>query len=729
MAKIESFRFWCQKVLPLVYDDSLSYYELICKVVQYLNNTIQAVNENTADVAQMREELTTFEEWTRNYLQNLDVQEEINKKLDAMAEDGTLTQLIAPYIDAMSADFGDIIEGLTGDMETLTARVNEITNLPEGSTSGDAELADIRVAYNGQTYDNAGNAVRGQIDDVIEIAGNLDKKYNSVNFLKEEEFPLSDLEYFADGIMKDDGDVIEAGQHLCVKIDASQITKITLVAADTTPYPYFVIKDPSGVVKLAYVGSRTTFLNIDQSLYIPAGLPEGSTLYVNWFYKDTSFFNKIRLTYKRTDSDIVPEYNIFNVADTVDGYVAAYDNGAIVTQANYCYCFMPCLPNQTYFVNGQSHVAFYDSYGKYISGALNATADGGSFTTPNNCYNMAVSPRIAVKDGIQVNPGSSKTAFRPFRLVSKTDSAGISSDVFTHFTLPINQAQLIDGSEGNSFVNVNAVLGLPEGYSPDGKSTPLIMITHGSGFYVGAHNWGYSSDGTEATSTEFNALINAFLTAGYAVCDINGYDNTIPLRTWGSERAVFAYRKLAEYVINNYNVEKKINLYSFSMGGLVGLNFLKNNTNLVKAAAIASPVVALYAEAYSYTAEWKRTLAMSYNFAGTSGVTFTDGEPTAAEIALWDANTEKTAGYDPYGESTVIGDDIYNFMQLPNVRFWHGDADQAVPYQKTVDFVSYLKKAGQIASLEVVSGAGHEICYGGNATITAEYVKWFDRFN
>ena len=31
-------RFWCQKVIPLVYDDSLSYYEVLCKVVHYVNN-------------------------------------------------------------------------------------------------------------------------------------------------------------------------------------------------------------------------------------------------------------------------------------------------------------------------------------------------------------------------------------------------------------------------------------------------------------------------------------------------------------------------------------------------------------------------------------------------------------------------------------------------------------------------------------------------------------------
>lgn len=41
---IRKFRFWCQKVLPLVYDDSLSYYEVLCKIVQYLNKVIEDVN-------------------------------------------------------------------------------------------------------------------------------------------------------------------------------------------------------------------------------------------------------------------------------------------------------------------------------------------------------------------------------------------------------------------------------------------------------------------------------------------------------------------------------------------------------------------------------------------------------------------------------------------------------------------------------------------------------------
>ena len=85
------FKWFVLENFPFIENDfdAINNYHLFSKVVEYLNKTIDNVNE----LGQLVEEFS-------NYFDNLDVQEEINNKLDEMAEDGTFTTLIGNYVNS-----------------------------------------------------------------------------------------------------------------------------------------------------------------------------------------------------------------------------------------------------------------------------------------------------------------------------------------------------------------------------------------------------------------------------------------------------------------------------------------------------------------------------------------------------------------------------------------------------------------------------------------------------
>ena len=111
-------------------------------------------------------------------------------KLSAISDNDNkaLSEIINDTVSELNNSISNEANARQEADNVLNARINTITSLPEGSTTGDAELADIRVGANGTTYPNAGGAVRGQISELKSDLGNFEDVIKDYKIIVNEQF-------------------------------------------------------------------------------------------------------------------------------------------------------------------------------------------------------------------------------------------------------------------------------------------------------------------------------------------------------------------------------------------------------------------------------------------------------------------------------------------------------------------------------------------------------------
>lgn len=94
------FKWFILENFPFVeYDfDALTNWQLFCKLGGEMNKIIENLNLTGEQIENLTNAFNALKSYVNNYFENLDVQEEVNNKLDDMAESGELAEIISTYL-------------------------------------------------------------------------------------------------------------------------------------------------------------------------------------------------------------------------------------------------------------------------------------------------------------------------------------------------------------------------------------------------------------------------------------------------------------------------------------------------------------------------------------------------------------------------------------------------------------------------------------------------------
>jgi prefoldin subunit 5 len=205
---IPYLRFWCQKVLPAVYDQSLSYYEVLCKLAAFLNKMVEELEKMQDNIDALHKAYKDLQDWVNAEIARFEAHMEqhfdnLTQELWNRFEEyknNTNTTLQQWFNDYATNTTNNLNKKFNDFVNNANTRIDQMFNTYTSSTNN--EFNTWKTDFTNQ-YNQWKDEVNGQISNInsnissltnrVTALENMVKKYPNFNY---KSFTMTGTKYY-----------------------------------------------------------------------------------------------------------------------------------------------------------------------------------------------------------------------------------------------------------------------------------------------------------------------------------------------------------------------------------------------------------------------------------------------------------------------------------------------------------------------------------------------------
>ena len=205
---IPYLRFWCQKVLPAVSDQSLSYYEVLCKLAAFLNKMVEELEKMQDNIDALHKAYKDLQDWVNAEIARFEAHmeqhfDDLTRELWNRFEEyknNTNTTLQQWFNDYATTTTNNLNKKFNDFVNNANTRIDQMFNTYTSSTNN--EFNTWKTDFTNQ-YNQWKDEVNGQISSInsnissltnrVTALENMVKKYPNFNY---KSFTMTGTKYY-----------------------------------------------------------------------------------------------------------------------------------------------------------------------------------------------------------------------------------------------------------------------------------------------------------------------------------------------------------------------------------------------------------------------------------------------------------------------------------------------------------------------------------------------------